>query len=49
MPQSLDVISFNLWQVIISLANLLILFLILKKFLYKPVKNIMAKRQSELD
>ena len=47
--QNLDVISVNLWQILISLANLLILFLIIKKFLYKPVKNVMAKRQSEID
>ena len=28
--QSLDVISVNLWQILISLANLVILFLILR-------------------
>ena len=49
MIQSLDVISVNIWQILISLANLLILFLMIKKFLYKPVKNVMAKRQSEID
>ncbi len=32
--QSLDVISVNLWQILISLCNLLILYLILKQFLY---------------
>lgn len=47
--QTLDVISVNLWQIVISLLNLLILFLILKKFLYKPVRNVLAKRQSEID
>ncbi len=47
--QSSDVISINIWQVIISLLNLLILFLILKKFLYKPVKNILAQRQQMVD
>lgn len=46
--QSLDVISVNLWQILISLANLVILFLIIKKFLFKPVKNIMAKREAEI-
>jgi len=49
MMQTLDVISVNIWQILISLANLLILFMLLKHFLYKPVKNIIAKRQSELD
>ena len=47
--QSLDVISVNLWQIIISLLNLLILCLIIKKFLYKPVKNMLSKREAELN
>lgn len=44
-----EVISFNLWQMLISLCNLLILFLILKKFLYKPVRKMLAARQKDLD
>ena len=47
--QTLDVISVNLWQILISLVNLVLLFLIVKRFLFKPVKNILAKRQSEID
>lgn len=47
--QTLDVISVNIWQILISLLNLVLLFFILKKFLFKPVKNILAKRQSEID
>ena len=47
--QTLDVISVNLWQILISLTNLVLLFLILKKFLFAPVKNVLAKRQSEID
>lgn len=47
--QSLDVISVNLWQIIISLLNLLILFLIIKKFLFKPVQKMLANRQEELN
>ena len=47
--QTLDIISVNLWQILISLANLLIIFLVVKKFLFKPVKNMMAKRQAEID
>lgn len=47
--QSLDVISVNLWQIIISLLNLLLLFLIIKKFLFGPVKNVLQKRQQEID
>jgi F-type H+-transporting ATPase subunit b len=47
--QSLDVISFNIWQVLIALINLLLLFLIIKKFLYRPVKRTLKKRQEEID
>ena len=47
--QSLEVISVNLWQIIISLLNLLILFLLFKKFLFKPVNNMLKKRQADID
>ena len=47
--QSLDVISVNFWQIVISLANLTILFLILKKLLFKPVQNVLEQRQKTLD
>lgn len=49
MIQTLDVISVNLWQILISLANLTILFFLVKKFLYKPVKNLLAQRQAQID
>ncbi|MBO7449597.1 MAG: F0F1 ATP synthase subunit B [Clostridiales bacterium] len=44
--QSLDIISVNIWQIIISLCNLVILFFIVKKFLYKPVKELIAEREA---
>lgn len=47
--QSLDIISVNVWQILISLCNLLIMFLILKRFLFKPVKKMLAERQSAID
>lgn len=49
MIQSLDVISVNLWQILVSLINLVILFLLVKKFLYKPTQRMLAKRQSTID
>ena len=49
MLQSLDVISVNLWQIIVALLNLTLLFWLVKKFLFKPVKKVMQKRQDELD
>ncbi len=47
--QSLDVISVNLWDTVVSLLNLIIIFLLVKKFLFKPVNNMIAKRQAEID
>ena len=47
--QTLDIISINFWNILISLVNLLILFLLVKKFLFKPIKRIMARRQEEVN
>ncbi len=46
--QSLDVISVNIWQILASLANLVLLFLMVKKFLYKPVKKMLEQRQNSI-
>ena len=48
MLQSLDIISVNLWQILISLLNLLLIFLILKKIFYGPVKKLLADREASL-
>ncbi len=47
--QSLEVFSLNLWQMLISLCNLIILFLILKKFLYKPVRRALEERKQAVE
>lgn len=47
--QTLEIISVNLWNIVISLCNLLILYFLFKKFLYAPVRKIMAARQDEID
>ena len=47
--QTLGIISVNLWTILISLANLVIIFLILKKFLWKPVTKAMQQRQDMVD
>ena len=49
MIQSLDIISINFWNTLLSLANLVIIFLILKKFLFKPVQKVMAERRNQVD
>ena len=46
--QTSEIISVNLWQIVVSLLNLVILFLILKKFLFKPVKNVLKSRQDKI-
>ena len=49
--QNLDVISVNIWAILASLANLLILTLIIKRFLYKPGSNeiVAEARQKATD
>lgn len=46
--QTLEIISANLGQILIAMLNLLVLFLLLKYFLYKPVKNTLAKRDAAI-
>lgn len=46
---TLGVISLNFWSILFSLLNLVILFLLAKKFLYKPVKKMLADRQATID
>lgn len=48
MPETLELISLDFWQSLMSIINLFILFLIVKKFLFKPVTNILNKRESEV-
>ena len=45
---NLQIVSFNLWQVLISLANLTLLYLGLKKFLYNPVKAVLEGRKESI-
>ncbi|MBR3835286.1 MAG: F0F1 ATP synthase subunit B [Clostridia bacterium] len=46
--QTLDVISVNIWQIVASLANLVLLFLAVKKFLYKPVMKMLDARRDSI-
>ncbi len=45
---NLEIVSVNIWQILISLANLTILYLLLKKFLYKPVKAVLEGRKATI-
>ena len=42
-------ISLNIWTSIFTLCNLLIVFFLMKKFLFKPVKKMIDDRQKEID
>jgi F-type H+-transporting ATPase subunit b len=43
------VIRIDFWTIIISLGNLLVLFLLVKFLLFKPVMKIFAKRKEQVD
>jgi F-type H+-transporting ATPase subunit b len=47
--QFLDIITVNVWNIVISLANLAVLFLVVRKFLFKPVRALFAERQADID
>ena len=47
--QTLDVISVNIWQILVSFCNLLILTLVVKRFLFKPVKKVLDSRREAID
>ena len=49
MNEYLPFVSIDTWTMIFTWANLLILFLLLKKFLFKPVTKILDERAEEIE
>ena len=49
MPGQEGFISFNTWTALFVLLNTVTMFLVLKKFLFKPVLNMIEGRQKEID
>lgn len=49
MGEALAFVSIDVWTLIFSWVNLLILFLVMKKFLWGPVKNVIDQRQNEIE
>lgn len=47
--QTLDVISVNIWNILISLCNLILIFFIVKRFLFKPVSRVLAEREQAVN
>ena len=41
-------VGFSPWELIVTICNTLITFLIIKKFLYKPVRKMLAQREEEV-
>jgi F-type H+-transporting ATPase subunit b len=41
-------VSIGWWEIVVTICNTLITFLIVKKFLYGPVKNMIVTRETEL-
>ena len=42
-------VGVNFWTALLTLCNMIITFLVLKKFLFKPVKKMIDDRQQEID
>ncbi len=47
-PRFLDFVTIDVWTIIFTWGNLLILFLLMKKFLFKPVRKMMLDRENEV-
>lgn len=43
-----DIVSFSVPDIVFQGLNLLVIFLVVKKFLFKPIKGIIEKRQNEV-
>ncbi len=44
-----QIIGINPWTALFTFCNMIITFLLLKKFLFKPVKKMIDQRQKEID
>lgn len=48
MGDFLPFVGFTPWEIIVTICNTLITFLIVKKFLFKPVRKMLAAREEEV-
>ncbi len=49
MEEYLPFVSIDTWTIIMSWGNLLVLFLLLKRFLFKPVQKVLDDRAAEIE
>lgn len=47
--ETLSFVSVVPWEIVTQLINLLLLFLLVRHFLFKPVNSILAQRQEEIN
>ena len=49
MEKYLNFVTIDVWTTIFTWGNLLILLLLMKKFLFKPVRAVIEKREQEIN
>lgn len=49
MPEYQSLVSLDVWTALFTLINMIITFVVLKKFLFKPVLKVIDDRQKEID
>lgn len=49
MNEYLPFVTIDTWTMIFTWANLVVLFLLLKKFLFKPINKVLDDRKSEIE
>lgn len=49
MPEYQSFISLDFWTALFALINMIIVFVVLKKFLFRPVLKMIDDRQKEID
>ncbi len=49
MDEFLSFVTVDVWTMIMTWGNLLILFLLMKRFLFGPIKKIIDERQAEIE
>lgn len=49
MEEYLPFVSIDIWTIILTWVNLFVLFLLLKKFLFKPINEMLNARNEEIE
>lgn len=49
MEEYMSFVNIDFWTLIFTWGNLLVLFLLMKKFLFKPVRELIEKREREVE